>query len=160
MLISVLINIPKFFESYVYYNEDRQMYSLGVSEMRRNPLYSMISQWVRLFLLGLIPFTIILYFNIKIYKKLRKRTLLRNSTMSTGKRGKFISDNGKVCIAECWINVLNWKFSKSIRYIFLMYLRQKINHQIWASWAKLIEFLLIDHHFYKKLIMARRTINY
>ena len=110
LLISVLINIPKFFESYVYYNEDRQMYSLGVSEMRRNPLYSMISQWVRLFLLGLIPFTIILYFNIKTYKKLRKRTLLRNSTMSTGKRRKFISDNGKVCIAECLFNVLSWKF--------------------------------------------------
>ena len=110
LLISLLINIPKFFESYVYYNENRQIYSLRVSEMRRNPLYSMISQWVRLFLLGLIPFTIILYFNIKIYKKLRKRTLLRNSTLSAGKRGKFISDNGKVCLAN--FKVKYWKFQK------------------------------------------------
>ena len=141
MLISVLINIPKFFESYVYYNEDRQMYSLGVSEMRRNPLYSMISQWVRLFLLGLIPFTIILYFNIKIYKKLRKRTLLRNGTMSTGKRGKFISDNGKVCIAECWFNVLNWKFKIALHIFDVLKTKNKPSNLSFLSktyWVSIV----------------------
>ena len=147
LLISVLINIPKFFESYVYYNEDRQMYSLGVSEMRRNPLYSMISQWVRLFLLGLIPFTIILYFNIKTYKKLRKRTLLRNSTMSTGKRRKFISDNGKVCIAECWFNVLNWKFKKALHIFDVLKTKNKpsnlsfLSKTYWVSIVRRSSFL-------------------
>ena len=140
LLISVLINIPKFFESYVYYNEDRQMYALGVSEMRRNPLYSMISQWVRLFLLGLIPFTIILYFNIKIYKKLRKRTLLRNTTMSTGKRGKFISDNGKVCIDDSMFQIGSFQKASSTYF--------------WTSWVMstlLFQFpTWIDVHFCKK----------
>ena len=64
----------------------------------------------------------------------------------------------EILVLLSWIPASKEFFQK--HYIFLMYLRQKINHQIWASWAKLIESLLLDHHSYKKLTMARRTINY
>ena len=79
LVASLLLNIPTFFESYVFRAEDGK-FSLRISSLRMNPLYSSITKWTRLFLLGLIPFAIIIYFNIKVYYKLRERTVKRGNT--------------------------------------------------------------------------------
>ena len=82
---SLLLNIPTFFEAYVFRAEDGK-FSLRISSLRMNPLYSSITKWTRLFVLGLIPFAVIIYFNIKVYCKLRERTVKRGNTLNENSR--------------------------------------------------------------------------
>ena len=82
---SLLLNIPTFFEAYVFQAEDGK-FSLRISSLRMNPLYSSITKWTRLFVLGLIPFAVIIYFNIKVYCKLRERTVKRGNTLNENSR--------------------------------------------------------------------------
>ena len=84
LLSSILLNIPKFFEAYVIKNEDGN-FIIRISSMRKNTLYSAITKWTRLFLLGLIPFGVIVYSNFKIYFKLHRRSIQRISTIAYGK---------------------------------------------------------------------------
>ena len=85
LVASLLLNIPTFFEAYVFRAEDGK-FSLRISSLRMNPLYSSITKWTRLFVLGLIPFAVIIYFNIKVYCKLRERTVKRGNTLNENSR--------------------------------------------------------------------------
>ena len=85
LVASLLLNIPTFFEAYVFQAEDGK-FSLRISSLRMNPLYSSITKWTRLFVLGLIPFAVIIYFNIKVYCKLRERTVKRGNTLNENSR--------------------------------------------------------------------------
>ena len=84
LIFSLLLNVTKFFEAYVIRAEDGK-FSLRISDMRKNPLYSAITKWTRLLVLGLIPFAIIIYFNIRVYSKLRQRMEERNHRLRSVK---------------------------------------------------------------------------
>ena len=77
-LLSVLFNIPKFFESKVIEDENGFSY-IDYTDLRTNPLYnSLYHCWSRLLVLGILPFSIVSLLNVKIYlaiKKLRRRHL-------------------------------------------------------------------------------------
>ena len=95
VFLAILLNITKFFEAYVVYSDDGKIL-LRVSSMRKDPLYSAISKWTRLFILGLFPFCIILYLNFKIYMKLSQRATDRRSSYENGRLPTTIGD--QVCI--------------------------------------------------------------
>ena len=40
---------------------------IAVTDLRRNPLYSAYNNWSRIFVLGIIPFCMLVFFNLKIY---------------------------------------------------------------------------------------------
>jgi hypothetical protein len=42
--------------------------SIRLTELRMNPIYSNYNSWSRLILLGIIPFTLLVFFNVKIYR--------------------------------------------------------------------------------------------
>ena len=46
---------------------------LVVSEFRKDPVYSMYTNWSRLIVLGIIPFLLLLFFNSKIYTDINER---------------------------------------------------------------------------------------
>ena len=50
--------------------------------MRKNETYVAISKWTRLILLGLMPFAVILHFNLRVYLKLRQNKLNRKRANS------------------------------------------------------------------------------
>ena len=79
IFLAILLNITKFFEAYVVHNDDGKIL-LRVSSIRKDPLYSAISKWTRLFILGIFPFGIILYVNFKVYIKLRERSMNHDSS--------------------------------------------------------------------------------
>ena len=95
VFLAILLNITKFFEAYVVHTEKGEI-SLRVSSMRKDPLYSAISKWTRLFILGLFPFGIILYLNFKVYMKLNQRSMNHRSSYQNGRQP---TTNGfQVCI--------------------------------------------------------------
>ena len=85
VFLAILLNITKFFEAYVVHTEKGEI-SLRVSSMRKDPLYSAISKWTRLFILGLFPFCIILYLNFKVYVKLNQRSMSHRSSYQNGRQ--------------------------------------------------------------------------
>ena len=50
--------------------------------MRKNETYVAISKWTRLIILGLMPFAVILHFNLRVYLKLRQNKLGRKRIYS------------------------------------------------------------------------------
>ena len=94
VFLAILLNITKFFEAYVVYSDDGKIL-LRVSSMRKDPLYSAISKWTRLLILGLFPFCIILYLNFKVYVKLNQRSMHHRSSYQNGRQ---LTTNGfRVC---------------------------------------------------------------
>ena len=75
-ILSVLFNIPKFLESEVVEDNSGFLY-IDYTELRTNPLYNSIYHcWSRLFVLGILPFSVVSILNVMIYlaiKKLRRR---------------------------------------------------------------------------------------
>ena len=84
IFLAILLNITKFFEAYVVHNDDGKIL-LRVSSIRKDPLYSAISKWTRLFILGIFPFGIILYVNFKVYIKLRERSKNHGSSFKNAR---------------------------------------------------------------------------
>ena len=83
--LSILFNIPKFFEAefvgervsanrsdvFVDY-DDGGSSSIDVTALRKNPDYVIYyHNWARLAVLGIIPFVMLVYFNTKIYNDLQ-----------------------------------------------------------------------------------------
>ena len=84
LILAFLFNILKFFEAKVEY-ESRNGTNLTVQEeieyevklqvaaLRTDPIYSAYNNWSRLIILGIIPFTLLVFFNTKIYKDINER---------------------------------------------------------------------------------------
>lgn len=85
-LLALLFNLVKFFEAKVeYVQEARQnegnwtqeeieyVAELQVADLRTHPYYSAYNNWSRLVVLGIIPFTLLVFFNTKIYKDISER---------------------------------------------------------------------------------------
>ena len=83
--LSILFNIPKFFEAefvgegvstnrsdvFVDY-DDGGSSSIDITALRKNPDYVIYyHNWARLAVLGIIPFVMLVYFNTKIYNDLQ-----------------------------------------------------------------------------------------
>ena len=73
LVVSVLINITKFFELCVVTTEEGK-YNFSVTDLRRNITYSTITNWTRLIFMGALPLVIIVYFNMKVYQDVRERS--------------------------------------------------------------------------------------
>ena len=92
MILSLLFNIPKLFEAKVAYvqaekasqdgngtlNPDLEtspeyLVRLEVAALRTHPIYSAYNNWSRLIVLGIMPFTLLVFFNTKIYEDIRER---------------------------------------------------------------------------------------
>ena len=101
-LLAFAFNIVKFFEAQVKYHpvnrtrafefevdnsttevievsediteaEIEYVAELHVAELRTHPAYSAYNNWSRLIVLGIIPFTLLVFFNAKIYKDISER---------------------------------------------------------------------------------------
>ena len=46
---------------------------IRVADLRTHPVYSAYNNWSRLLVLGIIPFSLLVFFNIKIYKDISER---------------------------------------------------------------------------------------
>ncbi len=46
---------------------------LRVAALRTHPIYSAYNNWSRLIVLGIIPFTLLVFFNTKIYEDISER---------------------------------------------------------------------------------------
>lgn len=84
VLLSVAINVPKFFETEAFFvefsstdaNNVTSAYyevELNVTSMRVDPIYSTFVNWSQLFILGIVPVCLLVYFNFKIYVDIRER---------------------------------------------------------------------------------------
>ncbi|QQP49032.1 Uncharacterized protein FKW44_009544 [Caligus rogercresseyi] len=77
-LLSIVFNIPKIFEAEVYDEVDRTRYNatydevktfkaIRTTELRKNPDYVIYyNNWIRLMVVGIIPFSLLIYFNYKV----------------------------------------------------------------------------------------------
>ena len=77
VIIAMLLNIPKFFESETTYRENKETNttttSIGVTNLRLHPDYiTYYWMWTRLLTTGVIPFLLLALLNSKIYLAIRK----------------------------------------------------------------------------------------
>ena len=85
LILAFLFNILKFFEAKVEYyeltNTTNQTHDISmdwevrlqVAALRTDPIYSAYNNWSRLIVLGIVPFTFLVFFNTKIYKDINER---------------------------------------------------------------------------------------
>lgn len=77
-VLALVFNIPKLFEAKVeyvqLYNETENFQAeLQVAALRTHPIYSAYNNWSRLIVLGIVPFTLLVFFNTKIYEDISER---------------------------------------------------------------------------------------
>ena len=71
--LAIIFNIPKFFESQVSRDEDGLLF-VDITELRTNHVYiTYYHNWLRLLVIGILPFMAIAFLNISIYLAVRKR---------------------------------------------------------------------------------------
>lgn len=79
LLVSCLINIPKFFESQMIWNDDNTT-SIEITDMRLNKNYVIIYQnGIRLVLLGLVPMLLLIILNTRVFIAINKKSRKRSS---------------------------------------------------------------------------------
>ena len=71
-ILALLFNVPKLFEAKVEYvaatpNATEYEVELQVAALRTHPIYSAYNNWSRLIVLGIVPFTLLVFFNTKIF---------------------------------------------------------------------------------------------
>ena len=74
LLLSIMINVSKFFEVYVARTDAGDNYQLKISPLRKNATYSTITNWMRLIFMSALPLLIIVFFNFKVYKDVKERS--------------------------------------------------------------------------------------
>lgn len=71
-ILSILFNIPKFFEAsveMVKYHDGTSRPEITVTELRKNPYYAIYySCWARIIVTGILPIALMIYFNWKVYQ--------------------------------------------------------------------------------------------
>ena len=97
MVLSILLNIPKFLEAkhdiVEYQDEDnvtQEMLIYNVTSLRVDPDYMYYYiHWTRLLCTGVIPFSYLSYMNMLIYTRMRQNNLssVRSRSNSTKKQG-------------------------------------------------------------------------
>ena len=97
MILSILLNIPKFLEAkheiVEYQDEDnvtQEMVIYNVTSLRVDPDYMYYYiHWTRLLCTGVIPFSYLSYMNMLIYTRMRQNNLssVRSRSNSTKKQG-------------------------------------------------------------------------
>ena len=97
MIISILLNIPKFMEAKhetLEYQDDNNVTQermiFNVTSLRVNPDYMYYYiHWTRLLCTGIIPFSYLSYMNLLIYTRMRQNTqsTVRSRSNSTKKAG-------------------------------------------------------------------------
>lgn len=92
---SIIINLSKFFELYVAQDEEGD-YTFGISTMRRNQIYSAITNWMRLIFMSALPLFVIIYFNFQVYKDVKERSQRSFDRRNTAKTIQ-TSPETKVC---------------------------------------------------------------
>ena len=81
--LAIIFNIPKFFESQVSRDEDGLLF-VDITELRTNHVYiTYYHNWLRLLVIGILPFMAIAFLNISIYLAVRKRRMQEECKMFT-----------------------------------------------------------------------------
>ena len=84
-MVSFIFNIPKFLEAtagYIYQDDENLTKNvttanviIKVTNLRLDPYYSIYyNNWARLMVLGVIPFVLVVFFNVKVYQSIHVRT--------------------------------------------------------------------------------------
>lgn len=80
ILLTVVYNIPKFFEMELHRDNETNVSSIQTTELRRNPLYmSLYVFWSKFIFIEIIPYIIIMICNTFIIYKITKSARFRNS---------------------------------------------------------------------------------
>ncbi|TRY73600.1 hypothetical protein TCAL_08729 [Tigriopus californicus] len=80
ILLTVVYNIPKFFEMELHQDKETNMSSIQTTELRRNPMYmSLYVFWSKFIFIEIIPYIIIMICNTFIIFKITKSARFRNS---------------------------------------------------------------------------------
>ena len=99
LMLAIIINISKFFEAYVITKENGD-YSIKVSNLRRNGIYSAITNWMRLIFMSALPLLIIVFFNFKVYKDVKERSQ-RSFERKNLKHTSPDTKAKRLCILQC-----------------------------------------------------------
>jgi len=69
LVLSIIVNIPKFFEATANYNDSTKSLQIDVTSLRRNPDYIFYYIGItRIIVTLIVPFTMVIYLNAKTYK--------------------------------------------------------------------------------------------
>ena len=66
-IISVLINVHKFFETRLLFDSNEAITWLQVTELRTDPISSIVTNWMLAIVIGFIPFILLILLNIQVY---------------------------------------------------------------------------------------------
>eukprot|EP00092_Neocalanus_flemingeri_P036969 GFUD01040248.1.p1 GENE.GFUD01040248.1~~GFUD01040248.1.p1 ORF type:complete len:384 (+),score=91.46 GFUD01040248.1:150-1301(+) len=74
LALSVIINIPKFFESGVVYDTISGNSKIGITELRYDRNYVIYYQnWFRFLVLGLVPMLLLIFLNLRVFMAINSR---------------------------------------------------------------------------------------
>ena len=73
LFTSIAINVTKFFELEMLTKSNGDI-SYIVSDMRKNAIYSGITNWMRMIFMSILPLVIIVFFNFKVYNDVKERS--------------------------------------------------------------------------------------
>lgn len=91
VLLSLVMNVTKFFEIEIHYIEMHNTETntnvskpvLNVTDFRMDPTYSIYFNWFRFGSLGVIPFVLLVFFNFRIYMDIRRRRARKKASAPT-----------------------------------------------------------------------------
>eukprot|EP00092_Neocalanus_flemingeri_P004693 GFUD01005057.1.p1 GENE.GFUD01005057.1~~GFUD01005057.1.p1 ORF type:complete len:384 (-),score=75.01 GFUD01005057.1:129-1280(-) len=85
LALSIIINIPKFFESGVVYDTISGNSQIGITELRYDRNYVIYYQnWFRFLVLGLVPMLLLIFLNLRVFIAINSRkTSSKEMTYST-----------------------------------------------------------------------------
>ena len=90
-VLSIIVNIPKFFEATANYNDSTKSLQIDVTSLRHNPDYIFYYIGITKIIVTLIiPFTMVIYLNAKTYKMIYIR---RNHQKAASAKTERLNDN-------------------------------------------------------------------
>lgn len=95
--LSIAMNVTKFFEirlvfdEYVVdtvdgYNITEWRPNFHVTQFRKDPTYSIPFNWFRFISIGILPFVLLVFFNLQIYVDIRRRNLRKAATIRSARQ--------------------------------------------------------------------------
>ena len=138
--MSLVMNASKFVEAYIDVYQNK--YVVELTWLRRDLIYSGITNWSRFLFMGIMPLTIIIYLYAKVYARLveRRKSYQRpRSTSMTPERTVMtrVSSRHAAALLTTTTNgtqVRNFdRFNKSTRFLFPIFI-DFANFWSWCDW--------------------------
>ena len=125
-------------------------YQIGITPLRNNPYYTIYYiNWIRFFILGIIPTVLLIYFNYKIYKDVKNRnrrqlSMSRTSATATQQARRKQEDNLAVVFMGIVLIFLVCNFPRNmLSFLETLWTRknvtcQKMNMRGFPYWATVV----------------------